>query len=245
MREINDLISDTLLEVWDNEILKKNQASTPNQQQPQAFVLGGQPGAGKASMSQVAAERLDKNVVIINGDDLRKYYPEYKRLQKEQGQDAPKYTAEFAGKMTEAILKKAIDEKYNIIIEGTFRTSETPIKTLQHFKDNGYKTHVLIQTCHQSISWQTCLDRYERMLQDNPKEARFTDKKHHDVVVQNLAKNIQEVQNSGLVDHMQIFARIPTKGTENESQQKEIYNNNSNKTVNISTINQCLFDEKN
>ena len=243
MKEINDLISDTLLEVWNNEILKKNQASTPNQPKPQAFVLGGQPGAGKASMSQVTSERLDKNVVIINGDDFRKYHPEYRSLQKEQGQDAPKYTAEFAGKMTEAILKKAIDEKYNIIIEGTFRTSETPIKTLQHFKDSGYKTHVLIQTCHQSISWQTCLDRYERMLHDNPKEARFTDKKHHDVVVQNLAKNIQEVQKSGLVDHMQIFARTPVRGTENEFQQKEIYNNNSNKAVNITTIDQCLSDK--
>ncbi|MBN1838860.1 MAG: zeta toxin family protein [Campylobacterales bacterium] len=245
MNETNDMVKDKLEEVWHTEIKIVYNNATPNQQQPQAFVLGGQPGAGKASMSQVAGERLDKNVVIINGDDLRKYYPEYKRLQKEQGQDAPKYTAEFAGKMTEAILKKAIDEKYNIIIEGTFRTSETPIKTLQHFKDNGYTTHVLIQTCHQSISWQTCLDRYERMLHDNPKEARFTDKKHHDVVVQNLAKNIQEVQNSGLVDHMQIFVRIPTKGTENEFQQKEIYNSSLSKIVNISTINQYLFDEKN
>lgn len=243
MNETNKQVKETLEEVWNVEIKEGFMDASPNQIKPQAFVLGGQPGAGKASMSQITSERLDKNVVIINGDDFRKYHPEYRSLQKEQGQDAPKYTAEFAGKMTEAILKKAIDEKYNIIIEGTFRTSETPIKTLQNFKDNGYKTHVLIQTCHQSISWQTCLDRYERMLQDNPKEARFTDKKHHDVVVQNLAKNIQEVQKSGLVDHMQIFARTLVKGTENEFHQKEIYNNNSNKAVNIATIDQCLFDE--
>lgn len=58
------------------------------------------------------------------------------------------------------------------------------------------------------------------MLQDNPKEARFTDKKHHDLVVQNLVKNIKEVQKSGLVDHMQIFARVPVKGKPTSSNKK-------------------------
>ncbi len=242
--ETNNIVQDRLVEVWNNEILQKNQVATSNQSQPQAFVLGGQPGAGKSSMTQDVRKLLNKNVIVINGDDFRKYHPEYRKLQKEQGQDAPKYTAEFAGKMTEAILKKAIEEKYNIIVEGTFRTSETPIKTLRQFKENGYKTNVLIQTCNQTISWQTCLDRYNRMAQDNPKEARFTDKKHHDLVVQNLAKNIKEVQKSGLVDHMQIFARVPVKGKTNEFQQKEIYNSNSNKAVNTATIDKYLLGEK-
>lgn len=244
MNETNDIVEDKLAEVWHTEIEIVYSNATPNQPQPQSFVLGGQPGVGKSSMTTSVRERLNKNVIVINGDDFRKYHPDYTKVQKEQGQDAPKHTAEFAGKMTEEILKKAINEKYNIIIEGTFRTSETPIKTLQQFKDNGYETNVLIQTCNQTISWQTCLDRYEKMLQDNPKEARFTDKKHHDLVVQNLAKNIKEVQKSGLVDHMQIFARVPVKGKTNEFQQKEIYNSNSNKAVNTATINKYLIGEK-
>lgn len=243
MREIDNLIRDKFAEVWEYEIEKKSMSAISNQPQPQAFILGGQPGAGKSSITKNARDNLRKNVIVINGDDFRKYHPDYKLVQTKQGQDAPKYTAEFAGAMTEAILKKAIEEKYNIIIEGTFRTSNTPIKTLQLFKDNGYETNVLIQTCHQAISWQTCLDRYERMLQDNPKEARFTDKQHHDLVVENLAQNIKQVQKSGLVDHLQIFARVPVKGT-NEFQQKEIYNSNSNKPVNTATINKYLQGEK-
>ena len=101
---------------------------------PKAFVLGGQPGAGKSTLISEIVEELNNNVVIINGDEYRKLHPHYKELQKEYGKDAPQHTAKFAGMMTEAVLNKAIENKYNIVIEGTFRTAETPIKTLELFK---------------------------------------------------------------------------------------------------------------
>ncbi|HON44357.1 MAG TPA: zeta toxin family protein, partial [Planctomycetota bacterium] len=78
-------------------------------------------------------------------------------------------------------------------------------------------------------------------LKNNKNEARFTPKEHHDLVVKNLAKNIKEVAKSGLVDHMQIFARIPVKGNPNEFTQKEIYNSNSKKMVNSATIEKYIF----
>ena len=53
--------------------------------------------------------------------------------------------------MTEAILSKAVSEHFNIVIEGTFRNPATPINTLSLMKENGYKTHVMIQTCTMSL----------------------------------------------------------------------------------------------
>ena len=152
---------------------------------PKAFVLGGQPGAGKSTLISEIVEELNNNVVIINGDEYRKLHPHYKELQKEYGKDAPQHTAKFAGMMTEAVLNKAIENKYNIVIEGTFRTAETPIKTLELFKNNNYETNVGILICDQSQSWISCIHRYNKMLAENPSEARYTDKKHHDLVVKN------------------------------------------------------------
>jgi UDP-N-acetylglucosamine kinase len=236
------LIEDNKLqEVWEKEIIKLNPFATPNQKNPQGFVLGGQPSAGKSNLLLEAKKRLSRNILEINGDNFRKYHPDYKKLQKEQGQNSSLHTQEFSGNMTNAILNKAIAEKYNIVIEGTFRTSKTPIKTLKQFKDNGYEMNVLVQTCNQKISWASCLERYEKALKNNKNEARFTPKEHHDLVVKNLAKNIKEVAKSGLVDHMQIFARIPVKGNPNEFTQKEIYNSNSKKMVNSATIEKYIF----
>ncbi|WP_267523092.1 zeta toxin family protein [Campylobacter sp. MG1] len=191
--------------IWKKECAKFNAISTDN---PKAFVLGGQPGAGKSNLIETVRKELNKNVIVINGDDYRKYHPDYANLQAIYGKDSPKHTATFAGMITEMILDKAIKNKLNIVIEGTFRTTTTPIKTLQLFKDNGYNTNVLIQTCHKDISWQSCLERYEKMLETNPAEARFTDKVHHDLVANCLANNIKEVYDSNLVDDMRIYIRI-------------------------------------
>lgn len=242
--QISLIVNNRLQEVWEKEIIKLNPFATPNQEKPQSFVLGGQPGAGKSNLLLEAKKKLNRNILEINGDNFRKYHPDYEKLQKEQGQNSSIHTQEFAGKMTNAVLNKAISEKYNIVIEGTFRTIEAPLRTLKQFKDNGYETNVLVQTCNQEISWASCIERYEKALKNNPNEARFTPKEHHDLVVKNLAKNVKEVAKSGLVDNMQVFARLPVKGNPNEFTQKEIYNSNSKKMVNSATIEKHIFGER-
>lgn len=242
MNEAREHAKNAFKEAWE-DIKNDNELAKPNQQNPQAFVLGGQPGAGKSNLTKNIQQKMQENVIEINGDNFRKYHPNYKEFQEKYKQDSPKYTAAFAAALTEAILQKAIAEKYNIVIEGTFRTAQTPINTLQNFKNNGYETNVLIQTCNCDVSWNSCLERYEKMLEVNPKEARYTDKAHHDLVVKNLANNIKTVQKSGLVDNMQIFARIALKG-QDQFVQKEIYNSQNKKLVNTVTINKFIGNNK-
>ncbi|MDX9814405.1 MAG: zeta toxin family protein [Sulfurimonas sp.] len=213
-------------EVW--ERTKKRYLTS--QEQPKAYVLGGQSGSGKSYLIKEVKEELNNNVIVINGDDFRKYHPDYEKLQKEQGKDSPKFTAQFAGEMTEAILKKAIYKKYNIVIEGTFRTSETPLKTLKQLKDSAYETNVYIKATSKEQSWQNCLERYNKMLELDPREARYTDKTHHDLIVDNLAQNVEIVSKSPYVDNLKVFT---TKG--------KIYDRNIDKSKDLkSTIQQEL-----
>lgn len=127
-----------------------------------------------------------------------------------------KYTAEFAGKMVEAILQKGVQNQYNIIVEGTFRRAQTPLDTLRFFKEYGYSTHVLIQTCSKKVSLESCLEHYNKMLKINPKEARYTPQEHHDLVCKNLAKNILQVYESNLANTFRIYIR-------NQQAQQEIF----------------------
>lgn len=220
------ILEEQINEVWED--LVRNKMITP-QLKPQGFVLGGQPGAGKSSLIEKIWNKLSKNAIIINGDDFRKFHPKYEVFQKEYAKDSPKYTADFAGKMTEAILDRVIKEKYNVIIEGTFRTSETPIKTLAFFKKNGYQTNVFIQTCPKEISWKSCMERYKKMSKACLQEARYTDKTHHDLVIKNLARNAELVYKSGLVDYLEIHSR-----------EKELYNSKTNPNFNSHIIEQEL-----
>lgn len=212
---------------------------------PLGVVLGGQPGAGKSELIKQILVTFGDNFVVINGDEFRKMHPNFNELKIKYGKDYPKYTADFTGKMVEYLIKKAIANRYNIIVEGTFRTSETPIATLKSMKINGYKTKVYIQTCSKELSWRNCKERYESMYHVIKEEARWTDKNHHDLVCQNLSKNIKVVCKSGLVDEISIFFRHENNKNELLYTGIEPNTNKLDKLLGINTLNKTYNKRSN
>ena len=238
MNSMNMIVQSKIIEIWHKEIVEKSLATS--QQKPTGIVLGGQPGAGKSQLSKMLDEQYDGNLLVINADDYRKYHPEYAHFQAQDMQQSAPKTQEFAALLAESILQKAIDERYNIVIEGTFKTAQTPIKTLQQFKNNAYHTGAMIQTCHKDISWASCLERYQKMLAVNPKEARYTPKEHHDLVVASLAKNIQIVYESQAADFLSVYVRIPSATNQEIFDIQKIYDSRDNQIFPLETIEQAI-----
>ncbi len=171
---------------------------------PQGFVLGGQPGARKAYLTEYIKKELP-DTISINGDEYRCWHPYFSVIQKKYGKDSSKITARFAGKVTQELINRCLLNRYNIIIEGTFRTANTPLKTLNDLKEHNYKTFVYIKTCPGEVSWSRCLSRYEIGLNEKEGKERFTDRSHHDLVVKTLPENADTVFKSGLTDRMVVF----------------------------------------
>ena len=190
-------------EVW-KDLTTEQQVRPVNN--PKGFVLGGQPGAGKSAMVERLVNELDYNLLVINGDEFRRYHPDFDAIQAKYGKDAPKYTAEFSGKITGMAIQKALAEKYNVSVEGTFRTAETPMNTLDDMKRHGYETAVYIQTAPKDVSWASTIERYNAMekLGEQP---RATPKEHHDLVVSLLPQNADTVFKSGKADNFRVYAR--------------------------------------
>lgn len=189
--------------LW-NDLISEQQVSPVKS--PKGFVLGGQPGAGKSNLVGIIRQELNRNVLIINGDEFRRYHPNFDGIQEQYGIDSPKHTAAFSGHMTERVIEKALREGYNISVEGTFRTTETPMRTLEKMREHGYETAVYIQTAPSEVSWQSTLERYQVMelLGETP---RATPKEHHDLVVKLLPQNADTVFASGKADVFKVFSR--------------------------------------
>ncbi|MFC0308259.1 zeta toxin family protein [Gallibacterium trehalosifermentans] len=201
-----DLESDVnkkFTKLW--ERLSSDKALSP-QQFPIGVLLGGQPGAGKSFATMEIKTRLNNNVLVINGDEFRSYHKHYDDFYLLYGKDAAKYTGAFTGKMVEKIRDEAIKSRFNIVIEGTFRTSETPLKELNNFKEKGYKAEVIVCTCPKEVSWESTIKRAKE-LEAVGLQPRYVPKDHHDYVVKNLADNVQTVFESGLVSHLKVFSR--------------------------------------
>lgn len=153
--------SEKVKKVW-KDIVEDDPFISAAQESPEGFVLGGQPGAGKTTLTNMLSARLNKNIISISGDDFRPYHPHFEEIQSLYKEESPKYTSKFSGRITEELIDKAVSEKYNIVVEGTFRTSATPISTLKKMKQAGYRTGIAIQICDKETSWKSCQERYEK-----------------------------------------------------------------------------------
>ena len=186
------------------QILKFYKSRYSTQKNPKVFLLGGQPGAGKSGLENMI--NIKDEYVSISGDDYRKFHPLYDQLNKIYGKEASKYTQQWAGEMVEYLVKKAKKEKWNIILEGTLRTAELPIKEAKGFKENGYFVELYVVAVKPEKSRLGTLERYEAMLKQG-KVPRMTPKEHHDLVVNNIGNNLEIIYNSKAFDNIKLFDR--------------------------------------
>lgn len=184
--------------------LNKTQTLSPVEQ-PIAYVLGGQPCAGKTTIQNILKEN-NTNLFVINADDYRSYHPKFNTIQSVYGDDSPKYTQPFINAVTEKLLEDLSNEKYNLIVEGTLRTAEVPISTAQSLKDKGYRTELCVMAVKPEISYESTILRYENAIayEETP---RATSKEHHDMVVDRIVTNLDTIHQSGAFDCISIYTR--------------------------------------
>lgn len=174
---------------------------------PHAVILGGQSGAGKTTIHRVKMMESKGNYIVIDGDTYRAQHPHFRALQERYGVDSVEYTKAFAGKMVEALIDKLSSLHYNIIVEGTLRSSSVPILTARLLKDKGYSVDFCLIATKPELSYLTTQLRYLEMLLVDPLQARATPKEHHDGIVKVLVSNINELEQSGLFKSIQVYKR--------------------------------------
>lgn len=163
------------------------QNKTPTRE-PWAILTGGQPGSGKSSIEK-RVNYISSNFVFLNTDEFRDSHPRYEDIKKEYGSDHPKHTAQWAGAITEALIERLAKEKYNLLIEGTLRTTEVPEQTAHRLRTNGYKVDLYVMAVKPEVSFTGTITRFFQGLQ-NDNNGRAVDKKHHDLVVSRLQENL-------------------------------------------------------
>lgn len=114
-QEKNHIVNDIWIDIH------IEQPELTSQQNPKAYVVGGQPGAGKSTSTNKLQTEYSNNILIIDLDSYRERHPNYKTLYEKYGKESSEYTHQFASEIKEEIQKRAIDAKYNIIIDGTLK----------------------------------------------------------------------------------------------------------------------------
>lgn len=157
-------------------------------------------------MHGVLRERLDDNVIVINGDEYRAKHPRYREFDREYGPESVNHTAEWAGRMTEELIDTLSRKSYNLIIEGTLRTAEVPTKTATLLRERGYAVSLALMAVKPEISLISYQIRYEEMRIAGT-VPRATDPAHHNKIVHDIVGNLAVLERSGLFDEVFLYNR--------------------------------------
>ena len=188
------------------ELKSINLKYTPSER-PTATLTIGQPGSGKTHLGFHKMEELSDNAVFINGDNYRRYHPDYELLKKNNDYDRLiNKTSSFSGQFVENMIDACSLKKYNLIIEGTGRTFDVPYKTASLLKQRGYSIILSVMAVKPVYSKISALMRSYDMAKDGtlPRKTMFST---HDRIIEKLPLNLDRLNETGLFDTVEILTR--------------------------------------
>lgn len=147
--------------------------------------LGGQSDAGKSKLK----DRIGKENLVIDVDEFRKYHPNYFGLYKKYGKESAKYTHNFASAVADELVKKSIENKVDVIVDGTLKSIKTPKERAEEYKKNGYSLEINTVVVKPEKSFLSNLMRYEELVEEK-KIPRLAPKEIHDECVKNFPATV-------------------------------------------------------
>ena len=113
-------------------------------EKPKAYILGGQAGAGKTNLQNKIIKE-NANAVVINGDVFRARHPHYNMIYDYYKVKAAEHTQSFANAVANVLIEKLSNEHYDIVVEGTCRRADVPLKSCKDFKEKGYDVELMLR----------------------------------------------------------------------------------------------------
>jgi predicted ABC-type ATPase len=172
---------------------------------PKGYILGGQGGAGKSTIHNIVKEQ-EPNTVVINGDEFRELHPNFEKIADVYGEKAANHTQSFANAVANALIEKLSNDGYNIIIEGTCRRADVPMKSCNDLKEKGYTVELSIMCTDKETAWNSTIDRYNEMKAQGM-FARAVPREKYEETVKALPKNIEVLYRQGIFDEITLYNR--------------------------------------
>ncbi|WP_454119106.1 zeta toxin family protein [Microbacterium lacticum] len=147
---------------------------------PLLVLLGGQPAAGK-TRAQAAIRAEHPELVSITGDDLRRYHPGYRSMVADNPLGMPAATAPTAAGLIRLALDHAIEHRYPVLLEGTFRDPAMVTGTAARFAEAGYRVEVVTVATPAPLSRLAAEQRF--LAAKNPLSARWTPPEAHETAL--------------------------------------------------------------
>lgn len=173
-------------------------------------VLGGQPGAGKSTVSDIIESQFQGNIVLLNGDDFKSYYPDYKQLLAQDPDKTAELVQPYSNYVVDYLKQDLIAKELNVMIEGTMRTLNVPLNTINEFKEHGYNVEAFVIAVNHIASRASCIERYENDLALSG-SGRSVNVTAHDNTYNSIPETLKGLVDAKVLDNLTIMSRSGEK----------------------------------
>ncbi len=168
------------------------------------IIMGGQPGSGKSNYYAEKDELL--NYIVINGDEYRRFHPNYEKILKTDVEHYAERTQAFSNRIAELLISDLSDCGYNLVIEGTLRNADIPIRTCRYLQSKGYEPELVVVACDAEESWTSTISR-ARLLKVQGLAPRLVPIDIYDDIVNKISNNLETIEREGCFKSISIVAR--------------------------------------
>ena len=111
---------------------------------PVAIMMMGGPASGKSSMVRASGAAED-NFMVVDVDAIKEQIPEYQRAVSNRAKNAAAMvhdeSSDWIGKR---VRDRAIEERYNVVIDGTGKTLTSYVTNMAKLKEQGYRVTLML-----------------------------------------------------------------------------------------------------
>lgn len=172
---------------------------------PVAVLLGGQPGSGKSRAAQFAREMHADDLVDVIGDDFRSLHPDFKRLQRDSPLTMAQVTQCVSGPLVERSIHFAIQRRFSVLVEGTFRDPAIACSTAAGFRDAGFYVHAIALAVPPAVSRASTIGRYWET--QGTAHSRWTPPDAHDAALRGMPLTVAALARSHAVNRFSVIDR--------------------------------------
>jgi predicted ABC-type ATPase len=173
---------------------------------PRAVFTGGQPGSGKSMIAAQAMKDFGYNAVRVDADELRPYHKDYERLMGAGVKNAPDLVHADAGRWAASLTHAAMEQRYNLVIDGTMRDPQAIATVASRLREAGYVVEGRVMAVNELVSTLHVHKRYENQVQAQG-VGRFSTKEQHDRAYSGLPTSLELLERNRALDKLTLFNR--------------------------------------
>jgi hypothetical protein len=144
--------------------------------------------------------------LTINGDLYRVFHPDYETLAGDI-HNFSHNTQIFSNVFTEKLIEASVNNRLNVVVEGTMRNPQVPLQTANYYKKAGFRVEAYLVAAPAEFTEIGIFHRFQKEMEING-IGRLAEISAHNEAVSGLLASVDKLYREKAVDKIAVYSYL-------------------------------------